>query len=190
MPPVTVLFDSGLLPSPDARASSVHTRGRGEWAVECCASVATSLVGAGHAGRVVATASTVALSPHAPGGRGEGVATMLDQCVDLRGLHDAGEAERALVATADVLRGQRHPDEITFAVLAPASAASRTALAALAGEGYHGAIVVLGHHATPGDRRDARDTVSTLRAAGWRAVEVDDGTPLEHVWIHLVEDAS
>jgi uncharacterized protein (DUF58 family) len=193
MPPVTVLYDRGLLPAHvDGRADGLRSRGRGEWSVECCASVVTSLVGAGHAGRVVASslAAAVATVPHAPGGRGEGIAAVLDQCVDLRGLRDAAEAERALVATAEALRMQRHPDEVMFAVLAPQRSLARTALAGLAEEGYHGAIVVVPRGASSSQRRDAAESVEALRAAGWRAVAVDEGMPFEHVWIYLVEEAS
>lgn len=190
LPPVTVLFDRGLLPAHvDGKPEATHTRGRGEWAVECCASIATSLVAAGHAARVVGTGSDVT-RPHAPGGRGEGVPTVLDACVDLRGPRDAAEAERALVTTTQALRAQRHPDEMTFAVLAPTSETGAHALAALAGEGYHGAVVVVPRSALAGTHQAAADTVAHLRAAGWRAVAVTEGTPYEQVWLQLVEDPS
>lgn len=192
-PPVTVLYDRGLLPPhADGRTLSTRNRGRGEWSVECCASIAASLVGAGHAGRVIATsaAADVAAVPHVPGGRGEGTAAVLDQCVELRGLRDAAEAERAIVATADALRVQQHPDEVTFAVLAPPRPLARQALAGLGAEGYHGAIVVVPHGARATTRREALESVEALRASGWRAVAVDEGMPFEHVWIHLVEEQS
>ena len=193
LPPVTVLFDRGLLPPHDGGKGWDHVRAdRGEWAVECAASIAVSLVEAGHAGRIVGTSSdgAVAPVPHVPGGRGEGRSGILEQAVDLTALRDAGDADRAVAATAAALRMDRHADELTFAVLRPQSGAAQHALAHLGGEGDHAAVVVVDRSSSPAVHRAAQDTVAALRAAGWRALAVVEGSGLEATWLNLVQEAT
>ncbi|MFC8732469.1 DUF58 domain-containing protein [Luteimicrobium sp. NPDC057192] len=194
LPPVTVLFDRGLLPTRDATKAWDHVRPaeRGEWAVECAASIAVSLVEAGHAGRIVGTSSdgAVAAVPHVPGGRGEGRSGILEQAVDLTGLRDGAEADRAVAATAAALRVHRHADELTFAVLRPQSGTAQHALAHLGGEGDHAAVVVVDRSSSQAQHRAAQDTVAALRAAGWRALAVVEGSGLEATWLNLVQEAA
>jgi uncharacterized protein (DUF58 family) len=192
LPPATVLFDRGLLPPRgQGRVGAGRSRGRGEWSVECCASIASSLVRAGHAGRVIATSvDGVVAVPHVPGGRGESAAAVLEQCVELSGLHDAAQAEDAAVTTAEAIRVQQHPDEMTFAVLGPARARARQALSGLGEDGYRGAVIVVSRGSGTSERNDARETLAALHASGWRAVVIDEGTPIQDVWLRLTEEPS
>ncbi|PJI94348.1 DUF58 domain-containing protein [Luteimicrobium subarcticum] len=189
-PPATVLFDRALLVAPPGRASL--TRPPGEWAVSCAGSFAVALVGSGHATRVLGTAHVpdVAAVPHASGGRGEGRAHVLDQCVDLTALEEPAGAVRAVVDTSRALRGHRRHDELVLAVIAPQPQEGADALAGLAGDAFHGAVVVLPRNTTAALEERAADTVAALRSAGWRAVTVFDGSPVARAWSSLATEVA
>ncbi|MFF3064358.1 DUF58 domain-containing protein [Oerskovia sp. NPDC057915] len=188
MASVTVLLDRGVLPPPDTDRSSSVARD-GEWAVEAAASVAVTLLGAGHPVRLVASSAAPTLDayPYSTGRTSDGAAQILDDTIDLGGHANPRDAERALAATADALRGSRRPGELTVAVLGPLGAISGPSVAPLAGDGNHWAFVV----APDGDRPGSavEDTLSVLRAIGWLAVGVDPReTTISAAWNRLMEE--
>ncbi|GAA1401072.1 DUF58 domain-containing protein [Oerskovia paurometabola] len=188
VPPVTVLLDRGVLPPPDTDRSSRAAQD-GEWAVEAAASVAVTLLGAGHPARLVASTAAPALEayPYSTGRGSDGAAQILDDTIDLEGHASPRDAERALAATADALRASRRPGELTFAVIGPLGPLSGPSLVPLAGDGNHWAFVVAPAH----DDRDAavQDTLTRLRTIGWHAVAVDPrSTTITDAWNRLMEE--
>jgi hypothetical protein len=75
-------------------------------------------------------------------------------------------------------------------VLRPQSGAAQHALAHLGGEGDHAAVVVVDRTSSQAQHRAAQDTVAALRAAGWRALAVVEGSGLEATWLNLVQEAA
>ncbi|QDW63087.1 DUF58 domain-containing protein [Oerskovia sp. KBS0722] len=188
MASVTVLLDRGVLPPPDTDRSSMAAQD-GEWAVEAAASVAVTLLGAGHPVRLVASSAAPTLDayPYSTGRTSDGAAQILDDTIDLGGHANPRDAERALAATADALRTSRRPGELTVAVLGPLGAISGPSVAPLAGDGNHWAFVV----APNGDGLGSavQDTLSMLRAIGWLAVAVDPReTTVGAAWNRLMEE--
>ena len=188
LPPVTVLYDRGLLPHPDLTRSGGHALADGEWSVECAASVGVSLLHAGHPVRLVPTslAPVVDNTGFTANRAGEGPADLLDATVDLHGHHGLSDTDRAATATAEALRTARRPGEITVAVLGPLGPVARHTVASIAGDALHWALVVR-PRTWSSQRTEAQETVDALRATGWHVVLVEAGTPLEHAWTMLVE---
>ncbi|WP_454044165.1 DUF58 domain-containing protein [Cellulosimicrobium sp. Marseille-Q8652] len=190
LPPVTVLFDRGLLPHPDLGRSGGHALADGDWSVECAASVGVSLLHAGHPVRFVATslAPVVDTSGFTANRSGEGPADLLDATVDLHGHHGLSDTDRAAAATAEALRTARRPGEITVAVTGPLGPVARHTVASMAGDALHWAFVVR-PRTWSSQRTEAQDTVDALRATGWHVALVDAGTPLENAWMRLMDGA-
>ncbi|WP_265523328.1 DUF58 domain-containing protein [Oerskovia flava] len=192
VPPVTVFLDRGSLPATTGGPANDDgtTRARGEWAVECAASVALSLLRAGHPTRLVTSSSApvVEAVAYSVSRSSEGVARILDDTLDLRGHRGPGEADKAVAATADALRRARRSGEITIAVLGPLRPVARHAVAAMAGDGLHWAVVQSPPPGTPG-HQEATETADVLRSTGWHVVMADDRTSIEHAWSRLAEGA-
>lgn len=188
LPPVTVLLDRGTLPAPGIERQTSSGED-GEWAVEAAASVATTLLGAGHPVRFIASSRVPAVEivPYVPGRRSESTAHILDQTVDLVGHAGPQDVEAALTATANALRNSRRPAELTVAVVAPLGALARAAVAGMAGDGSHWALVVAPGPAAQSP--EAEDTLSVLRAIGWHVVLVDPRTTsISDAWNRLMEE--
>ncbi|WP_159793278.1 DUF58 domain-containing protein [Puerhibacterium puerhi] len=180
--PVSVLLDRALLPAPGAlRSVAGLTEHDGEWAVELTASVALAFLAAGHPVRLVGTATTPPAAVPFVTGTATGRGALLDATVDLTGTGNAEEARRGLVTTVRALRAIRTGGEALLAVLPALPPATTLDLAGLAGEGGCHALVVAAHAA------DGDETVTALRAAGWRAVAARPGEPAEQAWADLTE---
>lgn len=185
--PVTVLVDRGLLPAPDL-ARSRSAVDDGEWAVELAASVAVSFLEAGHPVRMVGTSTAPAVGTErfVVGRRAGRSPQLLDRTVDLQGHRVAGDAERATVLTAEALRADRSPGEITVAVVPPLRPVARRALAALATEGTHWAVVVEPRGGA-GFQHELHETLDELQAAGWTTASTAPGAAPGLVWSLLTE---
>ncbi len=185
LPPVTVLLDRGLLPHPDLAAGARYVDG--EWAVECAASIAVALLGAGHQVRLVPTdADAAAMTIRYGAARSiEGTTRVLDQTLDIVGPQRPTDAGPALAATAKALGTDRRPGEVVVAVLGPHDGPTVDQLGALPADGARWALVV---GAARAGAAPTAPTAARLRGHGWRVATVEAGAAIEESWSLLAED--
>ncbi|MFJ3407293.1 DUF58 domain-containing protein [Promicromonospora sp. NPDC090134] len=187
--PVTVLLDRSLLPHWQESGSLRRPAAvdDGEWAVELCASIATSFLDAGHPSRLV----TTSVAPSVDGVRfaitRASRSALLDACVDIRGHRGASEGQHATSTTARALRLARAPGEIVVAVLGPQGPDARHDLAALGAEGTCWGLLVAPRGA--GFQHELDQTAAELRASGWHVSTCEARTDPERAWALLAERA-
>ncbi len=153
-----------------------------EWAITAAASVALSVVEAGHPVRLIAGAQET--SVHDTHGRAaeSARATILDSTVDLAPTDSTAEADRLIAAGAGRLDpGHR---DVVVAVIEPSGSVALRALAPLGETGRAWAIV----RAPESARSRADRTVQTLTAAGWRAIATIEPERLEDAWARLLAE--
>jgi uncharacterized protein (DUF58 family) len=166
--PVTVLFDRSLIRSAD------------DWAVEMAASVACSLIDAGHSTRFVSSGSTEpGQIEHVKGATAQG--ELLDSTVDL--VAPGTGAAREIFHAVRSLRSSRGRDDVVVAVLSAVFGDDLSELAALGMEAAAGWALVTGGV-------DAEATVATLRRGGWVASRVTEGDDPAKAWTALTERMS
>ncbi|WP_062312879.1 DUF58 domain-containing protein [Demequina rhizosphaerae] len=153
-----------------------------EWAITAAASVALSVVEAGHPVRLVAGAQETSI--HDTHGRAaeSARATLLDSTVDLAPTDSTAEADRLIAAGAGRLDpGHR---DVVVAIIEPSGPVALRALAPLGESGRAWALV----RAPQAARARAERTVESLRASGWRAVATLEPEPLEEAWARLLSE--
>lgn len=160
------------------------SRGALEWAISAAASVALSVIEAGHPVRLIAGAQESgtldAFGRAADGAR----VRLLDSTVDLQAPASTTESDRLLVAgAARIDPGHR---DVVVAVMEPAGSTAITALARL-GEGGRAWAMVRSSLAA---RARAERTVEQLRAAGWHAIHTLEPEPIESAWARLLAEAA
>ncbi|WP_062384723.1 DUF58 domain-containing protein [Demequina iriomotensis] len=153
-----------------------------EWAITAAASVALSVVEAGHPVRLIAGAEATT-AQEARGRAAESArATLLDATLDLEPSDSAAEADRLLAASAGLVPGDRH--DVVVAVVEPLGPTALRALAPLGDSGRAWALVRAPHAA----RARADRTVAALRAAGWSAIVSLEPEPLTQAWARLLSE--
>ncbi len=185
--PVSVLLDRGLLAAPgESRTPTGAPAADGEWAIELVASLACSILAAGHPVRLAAGSATApdARSSFVTGGIA-GRAALLDSTVDVHGLRTEADADADLVAATAALRVSRAPGEIAVAVLRTPSTAVVRELAALTAESATCWALLVTDHPT-----GAHDSATTLGSAGWRVATARARTPHAAAWAAVAERAA
>jgi len=164
--PITVLLDRSLIGLGD------------DWAVETAASLACSLLSAGHPTRIIASdMDETELPEHLTGASGRGV--LLDSTVDLDA-PSPPDAGAGMLTTAHSLRIRRGRDDVLVALTAPISGDPLAEMAALGMEAAGGWALVTRGVGSP-------ETVRALRRSGWIASEVSVGDEPARVWATLTE---
>ncbi|GAB2454779.1 DUF58 domain-containing protein [Xylanimonas ulmi] len=184
--PISVVLDRALLPAPgELRSVAGTSRADGEWAVELVASLACSFLDAGHPARLVPTSRRpLGVAERFVTGARTGRHALLDATIDLHGPRSGADADAATTATAEELRMEAAPGEVTVAVLRPQSSGPLRALAALASESASCLALVVCPH-----EEDAEPTVAALGAAGWRVATTRPGITHGQAWAALAERA-
>lgn len=154
-----------------------------ERAITAAASIAASVLAAGHPARLVGAGLDPATVRHL-GERGGDTARyeLLDQTVDLRSPDSRTDATADLVRAAQLIAQDSHQGEVIVAVLEPLEEQSLHALVPLGESGRAWAIVRGDGH----PHEQVQHTVTGLRKAGWRVATVYADDSLEHVWTRLL----
>jgi len=166
----TVLL--GLPSSPD----------RLEWAVSAGASIALSVIEAGHPVRLLAgSADESAHDTHARASE-SARARMLDATLDLASPATPAEGDRELARSASLIDpGHR---DVVVAVLEPLGRDGLEALVPLGDTGQAWGLV----RAPLGERARAERTAEALRNGGWRTIVSLDGEHLADAWTRLLAE--
>ena len=154
-----------------------------EWAISAGASIALSVLAAGHpvrllGGPIEATHTDHTHSPSLARAR------ILNQTVDLAPPASAAAAEKDLIRAAHEAASSAHTGDVTVGVFEPLSTDALRALVAIGDYGRAWAIVTVG--GDPAGRKSADATVRALRRAGWRANAAAAGDDLSRVWTALL----
>ncbi|WP_062465062.1 DUF58 domain-containing protein [Demequina soli] len=153
-----------------------------EWAITAAASVALSVLEAGHPVRLLA--GTAEASVHDARGRAAepARAQILDATVDLAPSESTSEADRLLAASAGrVDAGHR---DVVVAVVEPLGPTALHALTPLGESGRAWALV----RASLAARARAERTAEALRLGGWRTVVSLEPETLESAWTRLLAE--
>ncbi|WP_296664473.1 DUF58 domain-containing protein [Demequina sp.] len=155
-----------------------------EWAISAAASVALSVVEAGHPVRLIAGGTeTSAMDTH--GRAAESArARLLDATVDLTAPETTADADHTLAA--DAARVEPGHRDVVVAVIEPVGRSSVAALAPLGESSRAWAMI----RASLAGRARAERTAEALRAAGWRAIVTLEPESIVDAWGRLLTEES
>ncbi|WP_062517923.1 DUF58 domain-containing protein [Demequina gelatinilytica] len=162
----------GLAPSPRAL----------EWSITAAASVALSVVEAGHPVRLIAGAQATSVQDTHGRAAESARATLLDATLDLAPSDSAADADLALAAGARMLGADR--SDVIVAIVEPLGPAALRALAPLGDGGRAWALV----RCPTAARGRADRTVEALRGAGWTAIASEEPEALTEAWTRLLTE--
>lgn len=154
-----------------------------ERAITVAASIAVSVVAAGHPVRLVGAGLDAEAMSHL-GERGGDTARveLLNQTIDLHSPQSRAAATAALVRAARLVADDVRHGEVTVAVLEPLEDEALEELAPIGEAGRAWAIVRTDAHLGEQSQR----TAAGLRKAGWRVVTTDGDDDVEKLWTRLL----
>ncbi|SEJ47163.1 DUF58 domain-containing protein [Demequina mangrovi] len=155
-----------------------------EWAITAAASVALSVVEAGHPVRLIAGSALTSVQDTHGRAAEAARATLLDATLDLEPSDTHAEADKALMTSIGLVGHDRR--DVVVAVIEPLGTAALRALSPLGDDGRAWVLV----RTSLAARARGEHTVTALRAAGWCAVLSLEPEPLTDAWARLLAEGA